>query len=135
MRPSLFERIGGENAVDEVVDTYYKKILGDPLMQPFFEKMDMQRLIRKQKSFLTFSFGGSSEYAYWEKGLRNAHANSIKIGLNDQIFDRAILHLVSALNEFFLSEKSVPKNPDEARGLVMEVVEVIESTRNYVLNK
>ena len=59
---SLFERIGGEPAIDAAVDIFYKKVLADDRIKGFFSGIDMEKQIQKQKSFLTFAFGGPSPY-------------------------------------------------------------------------
>ncbi len=135
MKPSLYERIGGEETVKQAVEIFYKKILEDPMLQPFFAGIDMDRLYKKQVSFMTFAFGGPSDYTYWQKGLRNVHAGSIKKGMTDLHFDRAILHLVASLKEYFTLDKLSEKEMRNTRDLIVEVVNVVESTRHYVLDK
>jgi hemoglobin len=34
--PTLFERIGGEQKIAEVVDDFYDRVLADPELKPFF---------------------------------------------------------------------------------------------------
>lgn len=50
---SLFERLGGEAAVNGAVDTFYRKMLADDRVARFFDNTDMDKQIAKQKSFLT----------------------------------------------------------------------------------
>lgn len=121
---TIYERIGGEKAVDSILPVFYKKILGDPLVAPFFEGIKIPSLINKQKSFLIFAFGGPSEYTYWQRGLRSAHKSSVEKGMGDLHFDRVLLHLENALKEFSVSEE-----------LIAEIVKVVEGTRKHVLNK
>mmetsp|Transcript_15974 Transcript_15974/g.13527 ORF Transcript_15974/g.13527 Transcript_15974/m.13527 type:complete len:109 (+) Transcript_15974:57-383(+) len=68
---SLYEKIGGEKAVEAVVGSFYGKILTDPLLAPFFKATNMKDLEKQQKHFLTVAFGGPNSY----KGatLRKAH--------------------------------------------------------------
>ena len=40
---SLFERIGGEGAVDAAVDLFYTKILADDRVKSFFTQTDMNK--------------------------------------------------------------------------------------------
>jgi hemoglobin len=121
---SLYERIGGEKSVGATLEIFYKKILDDQLLNPFFKNTDMSRLLEKQKSFLTFAFGGPSDYTYWQRGLRNAHRPSVENGMSDQHFDRVLMHLENTLKEL-----SVP------RDLIVEVLAITEGTRKHVLNK
>ncbi|MGB1061385.1 MAG: truncated hemoglobin, partial [Ketobacter sp.] len=38
---TLYEKIGGEPAVDAAVDLFYKKVLADERIKHFFEGVDM----------------------------------------------------------------------------------------------
>jgi hemoglobin len=42
-QPSLYDRLGGEPAVDAAVDIFYRKVLGDPRISSFFDTVDMDR--------------------------------------------------------------------------------------------
>ncbi len=121
---SLYERLGGEKTVDAALVIFYKKILGDPLLKTFFSETNIPNLMQKQKSFLTFSFGGPSDYTYWQRGLRNAHRTAVEQGMNDQHFDLVLNHLSDTLKEL-----SIPQN------LINEVISVTEGTRKHVLNR
>ena len=41
MTTTLYERIGGEAALDAAVDLFYRKVLGDPGLSDFFDSTDM----------------------------------------------------------------------------------------------
>lgn len=58
MTESLFERLGGQNAVNTAVDIFYRKMLMDDRVNYFFDDVDMEQQILKQKGFLTMVFGG-----------------------------------------------------------------------------
>ena len=55
---NLYERIGGQAAVDAAVDIFYRKVLTDNRVNEFFDGVDMEGQINKQKGFLTMAFGG-----------------------------------------------------------------------------
>ena len=57
----LFERLGGEAAVDAAVDKFYDRVLADDRINHFFSGVDMAQQHKHQKSFLTFAFGGASQ--------------------------------------------------------------------------
>lgn len=48
--PSIFDRLGGEAAVEKAVDVFYERIVADPQLAPFFEGVDMRTQRRKQVS-------------------------------------------------------------------------------------
>lgn len=122
MSESLYERLGGEAAVDAAVDIFYRKVLADDSVSHFFEDTDMDAQRAKQKSFLTMAFGGSA--AYNGKDLRTAHAKLVENGLNDSHFDAVAGHLKATLDEL-----SVPPE------LADEVMVIAGSTRDDVLNR
>lgn len=119
---SLYDRLGGEPAVNAAVDIFYKKVLADPLLKPFFSNTDMPAQIKKQKAFLTYAFGGPTPYS--GRGLRNAHKDAVSQGINDTHFDQVMKHLGDTLKEL-----NVPGD------LIGEAAAIAESTRNDVLNK
>ncbi|MEN9358483.1 MAG: hypothetical protein RL095_18 [Verrucomicrobiota bacterium] len=122
MAQSLYERIGGEAAVNAAVDLFYRKVLTDARISHFFASVDMDRQIAKQKAFLTFAFGGPAHYS--GKDMRAGHAHLVKMGLNDSHFDAVIENLGSTLKEL-----GVPA------ALIGEAAAIAESTRKDVLGK
>lgn len=122
MNKSLYERIGGENAVRATVVKLYDKILSDDELAPFFENIDIDALRRSQSAFVTYAFGGPNHYT--GNTMRSAHKNAVKDGLNDRHFDLVAGHLQSAIQELGV-----------AVGLIAEAMAIVGSTRNDVLNK
>ena len=74
MTDSLYERIGGEAAIDAAVEVFYQKVLADPELAPFFTKTDMAAQIAKQREFITYVFGGKTSYS--GRDLRDSHKNA-----------------------------------------------------------
>lgn len=122
MSRSLYERIGGEPAVEAAVDLFYRKVLSDASISHFFGDTDMDAQRAKQKSFLTMVFGGPNEYT--GKDLRTAHASLVENGLNDSHFDAVARHLQSTLTELGV-----------AGDIVNEVMALAAGTREEVLNR
>ncbi len=122
MSQSLYERLGGEAAVDAAVDIFYRKVLADDRINGFFDGVDMDQQAAKQKAFLTFAFGGPHHYT--GRDMRGAHAKLVQRGLNDTHFDAVIEHLGGTLKELNV--------PDE---LIGECAAIAESTRNDVLGR
>ncbi len=122
MSDTLFEKIGGEAAVDAAVDIFYRKVLADSRISSFFEGVDMDTQAAKQKAFLTFAFGGPNNYT--GEAMRKGHARMVENGLNDSHFDAVVENLATSLTEL--------KVPDE---LIQEVAAIAESTRADVLGK
>jgi hemoglobin len=68
---SLYDEIGGRDAVNAAVDLFYTKVFADPLLEPFFANTDRAKQIGKQKMFLTYVFGGAPHYS--GRSMREAH--------------------------------------------------------------
>ena len=122
MNKSLYDRIGGQQAIDAAVNLFYKKVLADPRINHFFENVDMEKQARMQKGFLTFAFGGSHNYT--GRSLRSAHARLVEKGLTDIHFDAVLEHLTATLKELH-----VPND------LISEAIKIAESVRNEVLGR
>ncbi len=120
---SLYEKIGGEAAVDAAVEKFYQKVIADERIKHFFENVDLKKLSEHQKRFLTAAFGGPNEYS--GRAMNAAHKRLVEEkGLNDQHFDAVLENLGATLKELQV--------PDE---LIAEAATIAESTRNDVLNK
>ena len=119
---SLYERIGGDAAVDAAVDIFYRKVLMDERVNEFFDGVDMEQQINKQKGFLTMAFGGPNNYT--GKDMREGHKHLVERGLNDSHVD-AIVELLGAT----LQELGVAADD------IQEVANIANSVRGDVLNK
>lgn len=71
---SLYELIGGEVKVRELVETFYPKVQQDPLIGQLFPE-DIDPVIEKQYMFLSQFFGGPDLYsqAYGHPMMRARH--------------------------------------------------------------
>ena len=119
---TLYEQLGGEPAVDAAVDVFYRKVLSDDRVSRFFDDVDMDRQIAKQKAFLTMVFGGP--VAYTGKDMRTGHTHLIERGLNDSHVDAVIEILGESLREVGAPEH-----------LIAKVAAIAESARGDVLNR
>ena len=122
MSESLYEKLGGEAAVNAAVDIFYRKVLADDRINHWFDGIDMDKQAAKQKAFLTLAFGGPSNYT--GKDMRDGHAHLVAKGLNDADFDAVMENLGATLMEL-----NVPED------LIAEAAKIAESTRNDVLGR
>jgi len=100
---SLFDRLGGAPAITAAAELFYRKVLADPLLAPYFDDVDMDRQLAKQAAFLAMALGGPGRYTGRE--LRTAHAGLA--GLTDGHVDRVIGHLAQTLRELGVAEGDV----------------------------
>ncbi|HEX6590987.1 MAG TPA: group 1 truncated hemoglobin [Moraxellaceae bacterium] len=137
MEPSLYSIIGGEAAIEALVLRFYRKVMTDPLLQPFFADTDMDHQVEKQKAFLSYVLGcpdaatrnsppraAKEKTAPQEISLRQAHAHLVKRGLDDRHFNAVARHLRITLEEM--------GTPPSATGRIMAI---IESSRDEVLGR
>jgi len=102
---TIYEGLGGEAAVDQAVDIFYRKMLLDARVASYFDDVDMDRQRAKQKAFLTMVMGGPSHYT--GKDMRSAHAHLVQRGLNDNHVDVVIEHLGATLKELGASDEQI----------------------------
>ena len=122
MSSSLYEELGGQAAVNLAVDNFYRKVLTDDRVSHFFDGVDMDKQMAKQKAFLTMVFGGPNNYTGLD--MRQGHAHLVKRGLNDLHVDAIIELLGKTLRELGVAEP-----------LIQQVAALAESTRNDVLGR
>lgn len=100
---TLFEKLGGEGAIDAAVDQFYKRVLNDDRINHFFIGVDMAKQRQHQKAFLTYAFGGASNYN--GKLLREAHQHLM--GLSGAHFDAVVENLVATLKGLGVSDELI----------------------------
>ena len=116
---SVYEKIGGADAVNAAVDIFYRKVLSDERISEFFDTADMEAQHAKQKAFLTMAFGGPNSYT--GKDMREAHKH---MNLTEEHFGAVAENLVGTLEEL-----SVPQE------FIDEIVGIAVSVKDDVLNK
>lgn len=116
---NLYERIGGEPAVDAAVDLFYRKVLSDDRISHFFDTVDMDRQRAKQKAFLTFAFGGPNSYSGLD--MRKAHSH---LKLTEADFNAVMENLGATLKELNVPDADIA-----------EAAAIATSVKNDVLNR
>lgn len=54
---TLYEKLGGEQAIKQVVDDFYTRVLADDTVKSFFAHTDMEKQRRHQTAFISFALG------------------------------------------------------------------------------
>lgn len=116
---SIYEKLGGAEAIDAAVDIFYRKVLVDDRISHFFDTIDMDSQHVKQKAFLTMAFGGPNEYT--GKDMREAHKH---MNLTEEHFTAVAENLIATLKDLNAGEEDINA-----------VVEVALSVKDDVLNK
>jgi methyl-accepting chemotaxis protein len=99
---SLYAQLGGKASLTAVVEKFYKKILADVDLRPFFRKADMPSIKQRQVMFLTQPLGGPIDPRNRE--TRPPHADLMHEARH---FDRVATHLAVTLSEMSVSPNIV----------------------------
>lgn len=118
---TTFAKIGGINALHDIVDIFYDRVLSDAHINSFFEGADMNIQRGKMKAFLMMALGGPVKFT--GKDIRKAHTHLVAGGLSDKHYDIVAHHLDAALHEYGIDEPTR-----------LEVGRVVEDCRKDVLN-
>jgi two-component system chemotaxis sensor kinase CheA len=117
---TLFERMGGQNTVDTLIDKFFDKVLADERVNMFFADVDTERLRNKEKSYWAFALGGEAQYT--GKTLGEAHRALLSKGLAYKHFEA----MIDIFNQT-LCEMDIPDD------LVQEICKTALSTRDEIL--
>jgi methyl-accepting chemotaxis protein len=120
VKSALFDRLGGAAAVDAAVEIFYRKILADSRISPFFQGVDMKQQANRQKAFLTMLMGGPNNYS--GASLQISHRRLVAQGLNDIHFDAVVKHLADTLRELGAADADIVEAgslAESARGAVL----------------
>jgi hemoglobin len=89
---SIYDRIGGHEALEVVVEDFYCRVLDDDQLSGFFAGSNMKRLKGKQVEFLAAALGGPEPYAgpsmkqaHQGRGITMHHFNLVAGHLKDSL--------------------------------------------------
>jgi len=96
---SLYDRIGGADAIRNLVATFYSKVIADPSLRPFFDHVGLNKLRRMQVEFFSAALDGPIHYT----GRPVIHAHH-GLHITRQHFQAFVEHLFETLARYPLSE-------------------------------
>lgn len=91
---SLYEKYGGFSKVNKIVMAFYDSLLDSDEIGPYFDDIDMSRLIDHQTKFIAMLLGGPASYS--DEKLGRAHAS---LGVTGNHFDEMKRILYVTLDE------------------------------------
>ena len=115
MSQTVYNEIGGREAVEAVVDDFYDRVLADDQLVHFFDGQDMAELRAHQVQFISAVAGGPVDYT--GDDMREAHE---QLDISESDFAAVAGHLEAALRangvdddnvEAILSEVAALKAP------------------------
>ena len=97
---SLYDRLGGKDAITAVVDDFVGNVAADKRINGFFAKADVPRLKRNLVDQICQGTGGPCVYT--GKDMKSAHKG---MGITDADFNALVEDLVKTLNKFNVPAK------------------------------
>lgn len=89
----LYQRIGGEPAIQALTETLTLRLLLDGKLPPFLHQVKLQTLLDKQKHFLKTVFGAFGTNRTLPGNLREFYRQQTHPKLNEEDMDLVIRHL------------------------------------------
>ena len=118
---SLYERLGGYDAISAVVDSFLDKVWNDPRISRFFVGMGTDtrnQLRQKNKNLMCHNTGGPCKKI--NRPLKLAHAG---LGITEKEFYIVVDHLADTLKEFKVPAREQEEVMSKVRKLKPKIVE------------
>ncbi|SDX82204.1 hemoglobin [Ruegeria halocynthiae] len=71
--PTLYEKYGGFSRISKIVISFYDILLENDEVGPFFDNVDMSRMVDHQTKFIASLLGGPASYT--DDQLRRMHSH------------------------------------------------------------
>lgn len=91
---TLFEKYGGFSQVSKIVLAFYDKLLESDEIGPFFDNIDMPRMVDHQTKFVASLLGGPASYTdnqlrqlHSHLSIKDLHFDELKVVLGDTLTD------------------------------------------------
>jgi hemoglobin len=114
---TLYEKLGGEQAVEQIVNDFYERVLADNTVNHFFTHTDMEKQRRHQTAFISYALGASKQYT--GRSMEQAHAN---LNLQPEHFEAITKHLSDALIAFGASAEEINSVVDRVGALRKDIL-------------
>lgn len=99
---SIYEEIGGQDALIAVVDDFYDRVLADPGLANYFTGSNLSRLKGRQVEFFAAALGGPDHYG--GQSMKEVHRGR---GIDQAAFDRVAELLSHSLLHAGVAEQTV----------------------------
>jgi hemoglobin len=83
MEQSLFDKYGGFAKVSKIVLSLYDRLLDDDEVGPFFDEIDMTRIVDHQTKFISSLLGGPASFS--DEQIQRMHQH---LSISQSHFDR-----------------------------------------------
>jgi hemoglobin len=114
---SLYDRLGGKDAITAVVDKFVGIVVADDRINGFFKNADAGNLKKQLVDQICSATGGPCKYE--GKDMKTAHAG---MNVKDADFNALVEDLVKALDEFKVPEKEKSELLGALGGMKADIV-------------
>jgi hemoglobin len=109
---SLYTRLGGADAMEQLISDFYTRVLEDTTLAPFFKDTALERLRAMQREFLSMALGGPVTYTgrplghvHHGRGITKAHFGAFVCHLTDTLAAHGVAtadidHVIETVNTF-----------------------------------
>ncbi len=97
---TLFEKIGGEQTIRNLIHEFYDRVIADPELKPFFENASMDKLHRMQREFFSAALDGPITYS--GRPLSHVHHGR---GITKHHFTLYVGHLIDTLQDHGINDQ------------------------------
>jgi hemoglobin len=119
MQQTLFDKYGGFSSISRIVMDLYDRLLEDDEVGPFFDDVDMARIVDHQTKFLSSLMGGPASYT--DKQIEKLHAH---LAIASRHFEQLAVILRETLLDHNVSEEDTET-----------IVAIFTNSRDLVVNR
>ena len=119
---TLYQRLGGYDALAAVTDDFIGRLIGDPQLKRFFDGFSSDSKVRIRQhivDFLCAATGGPCKYT--GRDMKTAHTG---LGITEEDWNVTVKHLTATLDKF--------KVPDKEKN---EVLQAIASQKGDIVGR
>ena len=114
---TIFERYGGFATAGKIVMTFYDRILDSDITGPYFDDVEMPRLIDHQTKFVASVMGGPASYT--DEALKQLHS---RLNVTNDAFDEMARLFRGTLEDFAMAREDIEalmKEINSRRGVIV----------------
>jgi len=116
---TLYDKYGGFATVNKLVQSFYRKVSESENLAPYFEGVDIQKLMDHQTKFFSGILGGPVEYTGRE--LKGVHA---KMGITEDAFSEVSELLEETLEDMDVEDVDIETIMEIVGGVKSDIVTV-----------
>ena len=111
-KQTLYDLIGGEQAISKLIYEFYDRVIADPELKPFFKNTSMGKLRRMQREFFSAALDGPINYTgkplsyvHHGRGITKHHlalyvGQLIETLRGQKISDQNVQEIISRINTY-----------------------------------